>query len=233
MSEQKKRMSDDSATNTQMDESYHPMAKGGIVVPDFSQLIGKVKSTPKKAAPAPQEEAPAQEAPQKAHPDQLMSNTGLPFPDLSLEGDEPSINIWFNSGNMWVCYIDGALIKSKCHNDFTEGGHFFRWGFIPPFMIWIEDILSRIDQCSTLIHEAHEYPRMAAGQSYEEAHDSASKTERVFRDILLEKGTILPSDEEMRQFVTLELQGASCLEMAKQIMENADNPVVKWVEGQP
>jgi hypothetical protein len=207
-------------------------------VKDFSEARDKLKGLKRPAptsdgtGPKPSDVAPepVPEGAKRAHPDQLFPDVE-PFkmPNFSPEGEEPKINHWLSCGDMFACFVDGAMVRDKIHIDYVEGGHFLRYGWIPEDQIWIEDILSRLDQCSTVIHEAHEHYLMSQGGSYEDSHASASKTERVFRNMAIEKGTILPSDIEMEKLVTLELNGASCLELAKEIMEKASDPVSEWV----
>ena len=165
-----------------------------------------------------------------AHPDQLFPDIEGPYPDMSPEGETPHISEWIVCGDMFVCYIDGKLIRNRLHIDYVEGGHFLRYAFIPENQIWIEDVMEHIDQCATVIHESHEHFLMSQGISYEDAHASASKTERDFRNMVLEKGTVLPDDDDMAKFITLELQGASCLQLSKEIMESKDSAFHKWVE---
>ena len=168
----------------------------------------------------------------KGHRDQVTSDRLEETIEWSPEGDEPRLNAWVEvecqtpEGKEVVSYmyVNGAYLRDHVFADYVEGGHFYRYGWIPEDQIWIEDILSILDQLCTGVHEIHERFRMKyLGWSYERAHMSALKVERELRRMTLEMGTIIPGAEDIAKIFSLEGSGESCLKLAEELMEkNAD-----------
>jgi len=153
--------------------------------------------------------------------------------DWAAENAEPQINCWMDidtgpDGTERISYmfINGAFVRDHIFIDFVEGGHFYRYDWIPENHIWIEDILSIMDQVCTGIHEIHERYRMKyMGWRYEKAHQSACEIERIVRDIALQMDTILPTAEGISRLFTLEGSGKNCEELAQELMREGTEKI--------
>ena len=142
--------------------------------------------------------------------------------DYSPEGLEPRINCWLDvkglDGTVSYMFVDGAYVRDHVFVDYVEGGHFYRYGWIPEEQIWLEDEMSLIDRMCTGVHETHERYRMKhLGQDYEKAHASACVIERKLRQLLLQKGTIIPTAENVQTIFALEIKGQDCYALAESI----------------
>ena len=85
-----------------------------------------------------------------------------------------------------VALVDGERIrgcpgKRAIDTDFTMGGNFARYGYIPSGWLWVDRNLSTLDREATLRHEADETDDMLKGMSYDKAHDRAAASERKYR----------------------------------------------------
>jgi hypothetical protein len=146
--------------------------------------------------------------------------------DWAAEGSEPQINCWMDvdtgpdgTEKLSYMYINGAFVRDHIFVDYVEGGHFYRYAWIPENQIWMEDIMSVMDQFCTGIHETHERYRMKyLGWRYDKAHDSACEIERIVRDITLEEGTILPTADGIGRIFAIEGTGQSCETLARELM---------------
>lgn len=175
--------------------------------------------------------------------------------NFSPADDEPRLNAWMDvtcqtpDGEETVSfmYFNGAYGRDHIFADYVEGGHFYRYGWIAEPHIFIEDIMSIIDQVCTGCHEIHERYRMKyLGWTYEKAHRSAVQIERKLREILLSADTILPSCDDIRQMFSLEGSGQTCEDFAREAMKKnhakakvaakqANNPVGhldEWSQGE-
>src|SRR3989344_4201315 len=85
------------------------------------------------------------------------------------------------SSEVKVWIVDGALVRDLFFIDFTEGGPYRVYHFIPPGEIWIDDDLSSKERKFIVLHELHELNRMAKGWGYSSAHRSASELEYICR----------------------------------------------------
>ncbi len=146
--------------------------------------------------------------------------------DWAPAGYEPVLNCWMDidtgpEGTERINYmfINGAFQRGRIFVDYVEGGHFYRYNWIPENQIWIEDVMELMDQVCTGIHEIHERYRMKyLGWNYVKAHDSACVIERTVRDIALEKGTILPTATDIGRLFALEGSGQDCGALARELM---------------
>jgi hypothetical protein len=160
--------------------------------------------------------------------DQLPPDEGKSVDAIewAAEGEEPQINCWMDidtgpdgTEKLSFMFINGAYIRGRLFVDFVEGGHFYRYNWVSEPQIWIEDILARMDQVCTAIHEIHERYRMKyLGWNYIKAHDSACIIERTVRDIALEAGTILPNSIDIGRLFALEGAGQDCSALARELM---------------
>ena len=147
--------------------------------------------------------------------------------EWSPDGEEPRLHCWLDvtcetpGGEETVSFMfcDGAYVRDHLFVDYVEGGHFYRYGWMPENHIWIEDIMSLMDRVCTGVHEIHERFRMKyLGWSYDRAHVSACKIERIVRRLVLERDYILPTVEDIAQMFTLEGSGKGCESFARKAM---------------
>jgi len=82
--------------------------------------------------------------------------------------------------DIWL--VDGSGIRRDLDVDFTMGGHAYRYLYIPPDEIWVENSLTEADLWPTIWHEFIERRLMRAGFNYDKAHTFASRLEIVLRD---------------------------------------------------
>jgi Zn-dependent metalloprotease len=97
--------------------------------------------------------------------------------------------LWLDIGAVKVYLVDGSQVRIV-DLEFTEGGHHYRYNFIPDGEIWIEKMKNANEQPFTLLHELTEYLNMMKGQDYDSAHNSANTIEKYYRCNFLK--TVLP-----------------------------------------
>jgi hypothetical protein len=99
------------------------------------------------------------------------------------EADGISKELWGETTNDVLVYlVDGEEIRNTYDDDYTEGGHHFRWDFIPKDEIWIERMRDPSEHRFNLFHELYERGRMMReGTPYEEAHQKAAHVEQFLR----------------------------------------------------
>jgi hypothetical protein len=85
-------------------------------------------------------------------------------------------------GRVNIYLVDGDKVRKELDPDFTEGGHGRVYGYIPLDEIWIDDVTDDSERSFIILHELHEFNRMRAGLSYDEAHRESSTLERHVRD---------------------------------------------------
>ncbi len=61
--------------------------------------------------------------------------------------------------DIWI--VDGELVRDRFFLDFTEGGHHYRYRFIPPNEVWIDDDISPRERKYVILHELTERNLMA------------------------------------------------------------------------
>lgn len=76
---------------------------------------------------------------------------------------------------IWL--VDGNLIRTHIDGDFTQGGHGYRYLYIPLNEIWIDQVMEKSEIVPTMWHEFIERHLMERGYSYVKAHDYASGAE--------------------------------------------------------
>jgi hypothetical protein len=84
-------------------------------------------------------------------------------------------------GNISVWVVSGEAVRDKYFIDFTEGGHYFVYDFVPLLEVWLDDDLTEKERPFVLLHELHERNLMETGMSYVRAHASSSAIEYVCR----------------------------------------------------
>jgi hypothetical protein len=80
---------------------------------------------------------------------------------------------------VWI--VDGRGVRDHFDPNFTQGGHHWRYRFIPRREIWIDDAIAERELEYTLVHEAHELMLMRAGMRYDDAHARALTVEKALR----------------------------------------------------
>jgi len=88
--------------------------------------------------------------------------------------------------NVWI--VDGEAVRGLFFLDFTQGGHYYVYPFIPKNEVWIDDDINESEIKFVLLHELHERRLMAKGGKYihenlraDDAHSRSSKLEYYFR----------------------------------------------------
>jgi hypothetical protein len=136
--------------------------------------------------------------------------------DWSPANEEPHLSDWLTLPNgIKYVVVDGPFVRDNFHIDYVEGGHFYRYAFIPEDTIWIEDEMEQLDRIAVGLHETHErFLMKERGWRYDPAHESASNIERKFRDLIKEKGTYIPPYDEVAKMYYDESRGHSRLRIA-------------------
>lgn len=99
-----------------------------------------------------------------------------------------------------VMLVDGAHVRNHFDSDFDQGGNGYRYKFIPHGEIWVDSHVAPAERPYVIEHECRESVDMAAGKSYEDAHDAAKAHEDRERhhDYPGELGKSEPADEVER-----------------------------------
>jgi hypothetical protein len=80
--------------------------------------------------------------------------------------------------NVKIFLVDGKKVRNIFDNWFCHGGHCLVYpDYVPNGEIWIDNTSPKNEHDFLLIHELHEYNRMADGETYKTAHPKASKIE--------------------------------------------------------
>jgi hypothetical protein len=114
----------------------------------------------------------------KAKDDRKILGDSKGLPDLTVV----HLYLWKKLENgicVWV--VNGRLVRSLFDRDFTEGGHYHVYEFVPKDEIWIDDAIEENERRFVLLHELHEYNQMAKGVPYSKAHDESSELELKYR----------------------------------------------------
>lgn len=159
----------------------------------------------------------------KGLPDQLQTqNIKNRETDWSPPNEEPHHAGFMEVDGIEYIFVDGPFVRDNFHIDFVEGGHFYRYAFIPEDEIWIEDAMPRIDTIAVGLHETHErYLMKEKHWRYEDAHESASDVERKFRDLIKKKGSFVPDYDSIKAMYSAEIHGKTNLYVAIEGKEEA------------
>ncbi len=148
--------------------------------------------------------------------------------EWAAEDDEPQLNCWcevpgtglYGDETISYMFVNGAFVRDHVFIDYVEGGHYYRYSWIAEDQIWIEDILSIIDQVCTGVHEIHERFRMKyKGWTYLKAHESACRIERKLRDLLLVRNYTIPPTCDIIEIFAMEGRGEDCAEFAEKLFK--------------
>jgi len=133
----------------------------------------------------------------KAH-DFKLSDQLLESAHVNLEGQV---------GGYKVYSVDGSIVRARIDIDFVAGGNGARYKYVPIDEIWVENLYQPVDFAATLLHEIVETDLMLKeGQSYDEAHETASRREAPLRRRMLELGEAVKSRREALELVEKELK---------------------------
>jgi hypothetical protein len=80
-----------------------------------------------------------------------------------------------NGLKVWL--VDGKLIRTFIHIDFTQGGHEYVYEFVPPGDIWIDNDIAWQERGFVILHEMNELNLMREGWAYTKAHENSSTLE--------------------------------------------------------
>lgn len=82
-----------------------------------------------------------------------------------------------------VFEVDGGKIRDKIDTDFALGGNSARYSYVPEGELWVERTGGKIDkdELATAEHEDVEEKKMRSGETYDQAHDDATKVEKKER----------------------------------------------------
>jgi hypothetical protein len=126
--------------------------------------------------------------------DEISREYGVPIKkgkDWDGDGDPPRLKLIFLGGNVEVWLVDGTYVREAFDIDFTQGGHHYRYKWIPEKEIWIDDSLHTDERPFVILHEAVERKLMkTGGLTYEVAHEIASRIELQFRRKGGQKGAL-------------------------------------------
>ncbi len=85
-------------------------------------------------------------------------------------------------GDLYFYVVDGDNIRNTITSEFTAGGNWLRWDFIPEGEIWVEKVQSEDNKVKTLVHEFVEVlVWMLEECDYDEAHSVAVQFEDMIR----------------------------------------------------
>ena len=82
--------------------------------------------------------------------------------------------------SIWI--VNGKLVRKKYYIDFTQGGHHWRYRWVPENEIWIDNALPPDELDYVILHELNEmYLMMTTGMDYPSAHDRSASLELEYR----------------------------------------------------
>jgi hypothetical protein len=98
--------------------------------------------------------------------------------------DDVRIKLWkkLEKSKLKIFIVDGEAVRNQYSTDFTEGGHWLVYNFIPKGEVWIDNDISVSERKYILAHEIFEIGAMQKrGLTYDQAHKLASKYEKQLR----------------------------------------------------
>lgn len=84
-------------------------------------------------------------------------------------------------GRFLIRFVDGSIVRQWIDPWFSFGGHHLIYDYVPCDEIWIDAKQHPKDAEYTLAHEIREWWLMGRGLPYHEAHDLATKYEKILR----------------------------------------------------
>jgi hypothetical protein len=83
--------------------------------------------------------------------------------------------LFMDWGDLKAYIVDGKTVREGYDLDFTEGGNFGKYAFVPSNEIWLDNQQGADEVLPTLLHELIEYGLISGkNKSYLEAHKEAS-----------------------------------------------------------
>lgn len=126
------------------------------------------------ASGAPRGEA--MEIADRAERDERVRVLGRRKSDTPVEHPKIRVLGRLRSGiSVWL--VDGKAIRDTIHTDFTEGGNWLVYGWVPKGEIWIDNDVLPAERVFVLIHELAESLLMGRGLDYDKAHAIATRAE--------------------------------------------------------
>jgi hypothetical protein len=117
--------------------------------------------------------------------DEIVRQYGIPVKKehgWEGDGDPPRLRLLYMGDKVEVWLVDGTYVREAYDIDFTQGGHHYRYAWIPEREIWIDDALHADERMYVVLHEALERKLMkTGGLNYEVAHEIASRVELQYR----------------------------------------------------
>ncbi len=101
-------------------------------------------------------------------------------------------------GDIGIFMVDGAYVRSRIDEEFTNYGQHYRFPFIPQNEFWIDQIPPDADQGEIRFFIDHllvEHRLMAAGTPYDKAIDAADLAERAERRKSSDAKRVLTGDD--------------------------------------
>jgi len=77
--------------------------------------------------------------------------------------------------------VDGTHCRNQFDSDFSQGGHGWKYRWIPKHEIWIDMQINPEERPFLMFHECEEAELMRQGVDYERAHDVAKRMEDKVR----------------------------------------------------
>jgi hypothetical protein len=84
-------------------------------------------------------------------------------------------------GGLRAYLVDGKEVREQHDIDFTAGGNFGKYPFVPKNELWVDQYTDPREKLATLLHEMYEYRLISQGMKYGPAHVNACKVELVAR----------------------------------------------------
>jgi hypothetical protein len=101
-------------------------------------------------------------------------------------GDNGRINVWL---------VKGDAVRDLFDDEFTLGGHWLIYPWVPRGEIWLDDATKPADRPYDFLHELYEVNRMSRGIAYPEAHHESSAVELRARNHPDEYRSLLEGQE--------------------------------------
>ena len=108
-------------------------------------------------------------------------------------------------GDLKIWVVDGALIRQKTDEEFTNFGQHYRYSYIPKDELWLDQEASENERKYFIDHLLVEHRLMKAGKTYNEALYEADRVERKERRLggdikkLTKNGRKLPNPNDVHK----------------------------------
>jgi hypothetical protein len=102
-----------------------------------------------------------------------------------------------DNGELTAWLVKGIAVRDLFDDEFTLGGHWLKYPWIPQFQIWLDDGTRPTDRPYDFLHELYEVNRMMRGIGYPVAHHEASAVELRARNHPDEYRSLLEGQEAL------------------------------------